>query len=104
MVRRSSIKKVTPPCGGLSEIRSGVLIVNVRSCPIADKMLQCRECPLCANSGHCTLGEMREAANWGGLSQRDLGAAIRRFAYADSCLARLRARLRKQNSEKYAIR
>src|ERR1035437_9191343 len=29
--------------------------VNVRSCPIADKLLQCRECPLCAISGlmHC---------------------------------------------------
>src|ERR1035437_10061078 len=25
----------------------------VRSCPIATKLLQCRECPLCANRRHC---------------------------------------------------
>ena len=30
-------------------------MLNVRSCPIADKLLQCRECPLCANrfTSHC---------------------------------------------------
>jgi hypothetical protein len=37
-----------PPRCDLSEIRSGVLIANVRSCPMTDKLLQCRECPLCA--------------------------------------------------------
>src|SRR5450759_814217 len=30
---------------------------NVRSCPIADKMLRCRECPLCA------ISDRRTAAN-----------------------------------------
>ena len=28
---------------------------NVRSCPIADKLLQCRDCPLSANSGQSQL-------------------------------------------------
>jgi hypothetical protein len=31
----------------------GVPII-VRSCPITDKMLQCHECPLCANRDRCT--------------------------------------------------
>jgi hypothetical protein len=46
-----------PSRGGLSEIRSGVLIVNVRSCPKADKLLRCRECPLSAMNGlmHCSI-------------------------------------------------
>src|ERR1035441_4859913 len=30
---------------------------NVRSCPIADKMLQCRECPLCAMCGRLRVGK-----------------------------------------------
>src|SRR5450631_1305982 len=31
--------------------------INVRYCPITDKMLRCRECPLCAKSGlmHCNM-------------------------------------------------
>src|SRR5664280_563072 len=40
-----------PSRGGLSEIRSGVLIVNVRSCPKADKLLRCSEMTLSAISG-----------------------------------------------------
>ena len=46
---------------------------------------------------------MKEAANRGSLSQRDLGAAILRLEYTGLSSAQLHARHRKQNSEKYAI-
>ena len=36
--------------------RPGLKTAVVRSCPITDKLLRCRNCPLSANSRHCTLG------------------------------------------------
>src|ERR1019366_2003126 len=48
-------------------------LANVRSCPIADKMLRCRECPLSAVSGlmhrskqHCYSITASAQANNGG--------------------------------------
>ena len=55
-------------------------LASVRSCPLADKLLRCRECPLCAISDQTRCNKIdtkRKTANCGGPSEIRSGVLIK---------------------------